>query len=280
MIGPVGVCSWSLRPASPEALVSSVRECGLGRVQIALEPIRSKAWSLSRTGNYLADAAIEITSGMFEPEGEDYTSLESIRRTGGLRPDATWESNIARASACAEIASELGIELVTFHAGFIPHEANDPERSTMIERLRTVTDIFADQGVRLALETGQETAETLADLLSDLQRDSIGVNFDPANMILYGMGDPLRAVETLGPSISQVHLKDAIPAERPGIWGTEVPVGSGSVPWKSFGSAVQELAAVVPVVFEREAGEHRIGDICAGIAALSVLDPFSEAFDG
>ncbi|MGP1273544.1 MAG: sugar phosphate isomerase/epimerase family protein [Phycisphaerales bacterium] len=280
MIGPVGVCSWSLRASGPSDLVASVRACGLGRVQLALEPIRSRSWSLDETVESLAGAAIEVMSGMFEPALEDYSSLESIRRTGGLRPDETWEENLARAEACAEIASAIELELVTFHAGFIPHDQQDAERAALIDRVRRIADIFAGRGVRIALETGQETAETLAAMMPTLERESIGINFDPANMILYGMGDPVTAVETLAPWIVQAHLKDAMPTIEPGEWGSEVPVGSGAVDWESFGRHLRSLPAIVPVVFEREAGDQRVPDICQGIAALSMLDPYREAFHG
>lgn len=279
MIGAAGVCSWSLQPESPADLIDKTRACGMGRVQLALEPLRSGAWDPMHAAEAMKQAAIEVMSGMFEPAGEDYTSLESIKRTGGLRPDATWEENQTRARECAEIASGLGLSLVTFHAGFIPHDRDDAERAVMIDRLRRIIDIFADQGVQLGLETGQETAATLEGLLEDVDRESVGVNFDPANMILYGMGDPIEALATLGPRIVQAHLKDATATTTPGQWGTEVPVGSGEVDWLAFGQLLSMLPASIPVVFEREAGDDRIQDICAGVAALSVMHPFRGAFD-
>ena len=80
-------------------------------------------------------------------------------------------------------------------------------------------DSFTDAGLRIAFETGQETAATLLEALDELARPEVGVNFDPANMILYGMGDPVAAARALASKIAQVHIKDAIPAPRPGDWG-------------------------------------------------------------
>src|SRR5690606_15401196 len=111
-------------------------------------------------------AGIRILSGMMETIGEDYSTLESIRRTGGVAPDETWEANLLVAAQCAQIAEALGITLVTFHAGFIPHDADDPRRGELTERVRQIARVFASRGVRVALETGQETAETLAELLA------------------------------------------------------------------------------------------------------------------
>ncbi|MEO0631513.1 MAG: sugar phosphate isomerase/epimerase family protein, partial [Planctomycetota bacterium] len=242
--------------------------------QLALEPIRSGEWDMHATSDALADAGIAILSGMFETEGEDYSTLESIKATGGLRPDGAWDANLERARRAAWIAEALGMELVTFHAGFIPHEASNTERSTMVERLRTVADIFADHGVRLALETGQETAETLVHLLDELNRESVGVNFDPENMILYGMGEPIVAFRLLLSRVVQVHLKDSTPTETPGEWGSEVAVGRGSVDWEAFGGALASAGRPINALFEREAGDERECDIRHGHAVISSIASF------
>lgn len=280
MIGRLGVCSWSLQPASPAELVERVSACDLTAVQLALEPIRSAGWDLDATRAALADAGIDILSGMLETEGEDYSTLETIKETGGLRPDGVWEANLQRSREAAAIAEELGLELVTFHAGFIPHDPSDPTRATILDRLRTVADVFAERGVRLALETGQETAATLADLLGELDRESVGVNFDPANMILYGMGDPIEAFRMLLPHVMQVHLKDATATETPGTWGSEVAVGRGDVDWAAFGDVLGSADRVIDLLFEREAGESRVGDIRHGHQVILGVDSFKGVAHG
>jgi sugar phosphate isomerase/epimerase len=257
----IGVCSWSLRPRDARGLARGVAECGLSAVQLALGPVRTGALPIGALRDELAAARVTILSGMMSTVGEDYTSLESIARTGGLRPDAHWLANRANAEADARIARELGLALVTFHAGFLPHERRDPERARLIERLRTVIDLYAEQGVRLGFETGQETAATLLDVLDELDRPSAGVNFDPANMILYGMGDPVEALAALGERVVQVHVKDARPAARPGAWGEEVPVGTGAVDWPRFFATLDRVQPAVDLVIEREAGESRVADV-------------------
>src|SRR5262245_49404591 len=117
----IGVCSWSLRPASVDDLIAKVRACGLTHVQLALDPIRTGAWDATATWNALAGAGITVVSGMMGMKGEDYSTLESIRATGGVRPAATWPDNLKAVQATARIAHRLGIRLVTFHAGFLPH---------------------------------------------------------------------------------------------------------------------------------------------------------------
>ncbi len=260
----LGVCSWSLRPADPDELAAKVRACGLSAVQLALEPLRGGgAWQPDQTAAVLAGAGITIASGMMACRGEDYSTLESIRQTGGLRPDRHWEANLAAARANAAIARGLGLMLVTLHAGFLPEDPADPERADMIDRLRQVADVFGEAGISLGLETGQETAETLAAFLDELDRPSVGVNFDPANMILYGKGDPIAALERLAPRIVQVHIKDALPTQTPGTWGSEVPAGTGAVDWGAFFRALGGLPRRVGLMIEREAGADRTGDIIA-----------------
>jgi sugar phosphate isomerase/epimerase len=215
----------------------------------------------------LTAADIEIVSGMLETVGEDYSTLETIRVTGGVVPDATWHATRARAVEVAKVAGRHGIRLVTFHAGFIPHEAG-AERDGLFARLREIAAIFRAEGSRIAFETGQESAETLAHALDALGDDSIGVNFDPANMILYGMGDPVAAVRALAPRIAQVHIKDALPTKIAGTWGSEVRVGTGAVDWKAFLAAIERVPATIRLAVEREAGDDRVGDILAALTLL------------
>ncbi len=259
----IGVCSWSLRPKDAADLAAKVRACGVGTVQLALDPIRDGRWPEGGAIAALKGAGIGLLSGMMVTAGEDYSTLDSIKRTGGVRPDGTWKQNLEAAKANATLAARLGLKLVTFHAGFLPHEAGDAERARMVERLREVADAFAAVGVSVALETGQESAETLVAVLRDLNRASIGVNFDPANMILYGMGEPVAALERLAPWVRQIHIKDALPTERRGEWGREVVVGTGAVRWERFFAVVERLLPGVDLVIEREAGEGREGDVRA-----------------
>ncbi len=267
---PIAVCSWSLQAESPAQLVERIRATGASAVQLALTPLVEKPDVWGDCVAALTAANIEIASGMLETVGEDYSTLETIRVTGGVVPDATWRATGARAAEVAKVAGRHGIRLITFHAGFIPHEAG-AERDGLFARLREIAAIFRAEGARIAFETGQESAETLAHALDALGDDSIGVNFDPANMILYGMGDPVAAVRALAPRIAQVHIKDALPTKTAGTWGSEVRVGTGAVDWKAFLAAIERVPATIRLAVEREAGDDRVGDIRAALALLGSM---------
>ncbi len=257
----LAVCSWSLQPIGVTDLIEKLLATGLRRVQLALDPLRETPAQWQGLPELFQQNQISMVSGMFGCVGEDYSTLESIRLTGGIAPDGTWEKNRANIQATRILAYQLGLKLVTFHAGFLPHDRKDRHYAKMLERLGFVADIFADANITVGLETGQETASILADILTDLNRPNVGVNFDPANMILYDKGDPIEALRILGPWIRQVHLKDAIRTTVPGAWGQEVPAGQGQVNWSAFFKTLADLGFAGPIVIEREAGNQRVVDI-------------------
>lgn len=256
----LGVCSWSLRPASAGELAEKVRACGLSGVQLALDPIRRGDWRLDETRRVLGDAGVGVLSGMMAMKGEDYSTLESIRRTGGVRPDATWGENLEAAERNADIAAALGLTLVTFHAGFIPEDPREEEHGKIVERLRALFDVFDARDVGIGLETGQEPAHVVRRLIDDLGVD-VGVNFDPGNMILYGMGDPVESLDLLAERVVQIHVKDAMAAKVAGEWGTEAPAGEGEVHWDSFFGVMAERGIKVDLLIEREGGKCRVEDV-------------------
>ncbi len=260
--GRLAVCSWSLQPTDPSDLVTKLRATGIRRVQLALDPLREAPGVWGEADKIFAQADITIVSGMFGCVGEDYSTLDSIRLTGGIVPDATWNQNVKNIQAAAAIAAELGLKLVTFHAGFVPHDPAAAGYTKILQRLEVVAEIFAGKNMAVALETGQETAADLAALLGALNCPNVGVNFDPANMLLYGKGDPIQAARLLAPWIRQVHIKEATRTQVPGTWGVEVPVGTGEVDWPAFFAALKEMNYAGDLVIEREAGTQRIADIC------------------
>lgn len=257
----IGVCSWSLQPESPEILVKKLQQLGISKVQCALDPLRENPSIWVKLPSLCADNKIEIISGMFGCVGEDYSTLESIKRTGGIVPDETWEQNWKNIQQTVKIGKELGLKLITFHAGFIPHDKKDPNFNKLVNRLKQMADIFGEAGIELGMETGQETAETLRELLETLNAKNVVVNFDPANIILYDKGDPIHALKTLLPWIRQCHLKDAIRTKVTGTWGEEVRLGTGEVDWKAFFAVLNENGFKGNFCIEREAGNQRMEDI-------------------
>lgn len=256
----LAVCSWSLQPKNPADLIAQLGQIGVDKIQLALGPLDDDpAWADAEAR--LADAGIAIVSGMFGTIGEDYSTLDAIRETGGIVPDGTWDANWANIQRYARLAAKLNLKLVSFHAGFLPEQADDPAYGKLAGRLGRIADVFAAEGIDVIFETGQEEAKTLKRFLESLAKPNVGVNFDPANMILYAKGDPVAAVRTLMPYVRQVHIKDATATPTPGEWGAEVVVGTGQVDWPAFLAALTEGGFAGAMAIEREAGDQRVADI-------------------
>lgn len=259
----LAVCSWSLQPDSPETLLAKVKEIGIPRLQIALDPFRENPAVWNKFHDLARAQGVTCVSGMFGTLGEDYTTMESIRKTGGVVPDETWPKNWENIQQTATLAKQMGLKLVTFHAGFLPHEESDPDFKKLLERISKIADLFEKHGLDLGFETGQEEAGTLRIFLHRLGRKNVGVNFDPANMILYDKGNPIEALRTLSPWLKQCHIKDGNKTKKPGEWGEEVPAGTGQVDWKAFFGVLKELRYEGWCCIEREAGTQRVEDIRA-----------------
>lgn len=260
----LAVCSWSLQATNAKELVERVQQVGVRAVQLALSPIVKNPSAWEGVQDLFKQAGISIISGMTETIGEDYTTLESIRRTGGIVPDENWNANWDHIQQVVELAVSMKLPLVTFHAGFIPHEPETDEFKKLRDRILQISDLMKSQGITLGLETGQETAIHLKNFLDHLDSPNVRVNYDPANILLYGNGDPIHVIDILAPYIVQCHLKDAIRSKVAGTWGTEVAVGTGEVDWKQFFQHLKTIGYKGNFSLEREAGNQRIVDLVSG----------------
>jgi sugar phosphate isomerase/epimerase len=265
----LGVCSWSLPANSMHELVEITRDLGLSHIQLALGPLvflddKQKHQELG----HLRSSGLTITAGMISFPGEDYSTIARIRATGGYLPDETWEIRRLITTEAAKLTRELGVSILTTHIGFIP-QSNNPDYAKLLERLAVVAGALTNDGITLAMETGQESASELLQFLNDLPARNLAVNFDPANMILYGSGDPIHAVRTLGRHIRHVHLKDAVPSEKPMLdWGRQTPLGQGAVDFEEFFVALNDVGYQGPLVIEQESRRKRVEDIRASTEYL------------
>jgi sugar phosphate isomerase/epimerase len=258
----LAVCSWSLQATSIDDLISKLQATTVNKVNLQLQPLLDDpAWADAKSK--LADAGLSLVGGMLQAEGEDYSTMEAIKLSGGVVPDATWPTTKGYWERIAPLAADLGLEYVMFHAGFLPHEPSDENFDKLLGRVRETADLFAAQGVKLGMETGQEAAPTLLQFFGHLDRANVGINFDPANMILYNMGDPIEALQQLAPHVLQIHIKDANLTATPGEWGSEEVVGTGQVDWPAFFGVLNESNYKGFLAIEREAGEQRVADIKA-----------------
>jgi sugar phosphate isomerase/epimerase len=266
----IGVCSWSLQVQSIAELKNRMDRLGIDVVHIACGDPHHGSWAEGDAMPAAAKAAgFRMSSAMLAFPGEDYRTPQSIQRTGGFGPKSLRNERLDRLRWALGRTKELELANHTFHAGFIPNP-NDSERKPFLDSLAQVGDVCSQADVTAAFETGQETADLLRLTLDELACPNLKVNFDPANVRLYDMGDPLRAVEILAPHIESVHVKDAIGPKIKGQWGEEVPLGKGEVDIRAFVQLLRKIGYRGPLCIEREVGsqEQRIADIAHGIEFL------------
>jgi L-ribulose-5-phosphate 3-epimerase len=269
-----GICSWSTHPKDPADLAGRLKGLGLDKMQLHLQPVYQMPEVWSDVQAYLKSQGMTVVSGMFGTAGEDYTSLDTIRQTGGFIPDQHWDANWKTVQETAKVSAKMGLKLVSCHAGFLPSDRKDPSFNKLADRLAQVAKHFGQSGCTLLFETGQETADTLWQFLGALDErgaTNTGVNFDPANMLLYDKGDPIVSLKKLMPRVKQVHIKDAVRTKTPGTWGLETAIGEGEVDWKAFMRTLAEADYVGNLIIEREAGEDRVGDVRKAIERISKL---------
>ena len=242
------------------------KETGISTVHLQIRP------ELGKKNRDFIDQILNqgwhISCGMVAFEQEDYSTLETIKATGGIVPTQSWPNNKSKVCKAVDILSDIGVPYLSFHFGFL-----DTNNIDLLERVEALADHADSKGVMLLMETGQETADELADFMQKIDHPALGINFDPANMILYGKGEPAKSLEQLKSWVKHIHIKDALPSRQVGFWGTEVLWGDGKVNSDKFLKQLVEINYTGALCVEREQGTNRYTDI---ISAISNVKQFLE----
>jgi sugar phosphate isomerase/epimerase len=208
-------------------------------------------------------------------DGENYADIPTVQRTVGFIPPKSREDRERRTYEVSDFAAAIGVHSIACHIGFVPEDATHPDYTAVRDIVRRVADHAANHRQTFALETGQEPAHVLERFLKDVERTNVGINFDPANLILYGTGDPIEALAVLGARVLSVHVKDGDwPArDQPGALGVERPLGQGSVGIPRFIAKLKEIGFRGSLNIEREAEDQkeRIEDIGRAVQYLKKL---------
>lgn len=234
-----------------------IQRIGVPTVQLHAPHQGSRnAATIERLREQMQQMGITVTAVFGGFEGESYADIPTVAKTIGLVPPTTRQARLAEMREISDFAHAIGCDTVGLHIGVVPHDRHDPERAGIVEVTRALCDHCAKNNQFLHLETGQETADDLIAFIQDCERDNLRINFDPANMILYGMGQPLEALRKLAPWVRSVHCKDATWSDQPGItWGCEVPLGQGAVDIHAYLKTLHEIGYQGPLTIEREIPE-------------------------
>lgn len=267
------VCN--LQP-SPLQKLRAVRELGIPTVQISYANEWDCPQGLADLRQALQETGIEITSVVVSYFGDNYTDVPTVRATVGLVPEATRAERVARLFAASRYAAQLNVPRLNTHIGYIPEDAADARYPALVETVREVCDELATRGQNFALETGQETAPTLRRFIGGVNCPNLRVNFDPANMIMYGNGEPIPALDLLSPWVDGVHCKDGKGPPQPGELGREMPLGQGEVDVPRWIEKLLSVGYRGPLTIEREtSGDAQKQDI---LCAKSLLENCLSSF--
>ncbi|GAH61034.1 unnamed protein product, partial [marine sediment metagenome] len=224
-IMPIGVV---ISGADPLVSLEKVASLGMSTCQMSVPP--GEWWSKERIElirRTAEEKEIKITSLICGFGGESYRDIPTIKRTVGLLNPATRGKRVLRVLSYSDFALELEVEIIQAHIGFIPENTSDSNYKELVMALQRIADYCKENNQSVSLETGQERALVLSKFIEDVNRLNMGVNFDPANMLLYDADDPIKALDVLGKYVIGVHCKDAKRPERKGELGKEYPLGEG-----------------------------------------------------
>lgn len=271
-VNEIGVVFWAgLDPAQTlDELKGLGFRCGQLAIGGDLDLGTAQAW---RDALERAEFTVYTVFAAFS--GESYRDIPTVQQTVGFIPPATREEREERILAVSDFAAHLGVPGIATHIGFVPHDPNDPDYPAMVDLVRRICDHAAKNKQTFALETGQEPAPVLLDFFRRVERENLGINFDPANLILYGTGNPIEALRLLSKHVLSVHAKDGTspPSDVPGALGAERPLGSGEVGMERFIHAIRSAGYRGPLFIERETEDaaERIRDIRSGAELLRRL---------
>ncbi len=253
-----------------EAEMAKVADLGLPTCQVAWQGDNSL-----EDGKRLRAAAdmcgITITTLWVHPPGRAVWDFLQGPTTIGLVPSATRNQRTPVFLNAARVAAAIGVESITTHVGFIPENPTDKNYLGTVEALKTVVATCAEEGIEFWFETGQETPVTLLRTIEDIGTDNLGINLDPANLLMYGKGNPIDAVDVFGQYVRGVHAKDGeYPTDGTKL-GVEKPLGEGRANFPVLMPKLKARGFSGALTIEREiSGPQQVADVKH---AMKLLDP-------
>ena len=207
------------------------------------------------------NTGIEISSFFLLFEGQVFDRIEGPA-TMGFVAEKYRKKRLELAKKFSDIVREIGVKSITCHVGFIPNDPHSPLYTGFLPVMRKFCEYCRRNGQIFCFETGQELPSVLKRTIEDVGTGNLGINLDPANLLLYGMAHPLDAVEIFGEYIRGMHAKDGLWPDRNDALGKEVPFGEGEVCFDLLIPKLKEKGFRGPITIEREiTGERQIKDI-------------------
>jgi sugar phosphate isomerase/epimerase len=257
----------------PEEAIRRVHEVDMPTCQVTCWAAEWLTPEVAERLRMSADAQdVEITTVWTGTPGPAVWDFVDGPATIGLLPREWRARRVEVLKQGADFAHTLGVSSITTHCGFIPENPGDPEYAGVVEAVRDVAAHCKELGLEFWFETGQETPTTLLRTMQDVGTGNLGINLDPANLLMYGKANPLDALDLLGPYVRGVHAKDGEYPTNPRLLGVEKPLGEGRVNFPALLTGLKKQAYAGALTIEREiSGPRQIEDIRRGKAYLEGL---------
>ena len=269
----IGVMFWAGR--DPRETLREVKALGVSCGQLGVPGDMPLEGAAEAWRSALEQEDFTVVTVFCAYVGESYADIPTVEKTVGFIPESTRAEREQRTKDVSHFAAAIGVKSIACHVGFVPEDRSDPKYTAVRDLVRRICDHAALHGQTFALETGQEPAEILLEFLKDVDRKNLGINFDPANLIMYGSGDPIQAVEVLHEHLLSVHAKDGTwPPKKPeGALGTEAPLGEGAVGMDKFIAKLKQVGYKGTLNVEREIDdlEQKKIDMRKGVDLLKRL---------
>ena len=266
----IGVMA-ALQPDKPS--LGQLKELGLACCQLV--SWAPELWTEDRALGIRDEAQkerVKITglwAGWSGPKKWNFTEGPT---TLGLVPDAYRRPRVEELKRAGDFAKKIGTQSVITHLGFIPENPTDPLFADVVPAVRMVAQHVETLGLEFWFETGQETPVTLLRLIQAVGTSNLGINLDPANLILYGKANPIDALEVFGKHVKNIHAKDGLYPTDPMKLGHEVQVGEGRVRFPEFVQRLHAIGFTGEFIIEREiSGDQQRKDIAATVLYLQTL---------
>ena len=244
----------------PEAALKRVHDFGVPTCQASTDDFSDRVCNglKAAADKYSIEVTAINTSG---GPPNSYTFYEGPL-TIGVVPRKYRQQRIDNYKRASDFAKRLEVPALHSHFGFIPEDPNDPNYQPTVAALREVATHVKGNGQMLLMETGQETPITMLRAITDAGVDSLFVNLDCANLILYGKGNPVDALDVVGRLVRGTHAKDGVFPTNPKELGEEVPIGKGKANFPKLIPRLKELGYTGPLTIEREiSGPQQLEDI-------------------
>lgn len=228
---------------------------------------------------YAKKYGIEITAFWCGWSGPCYWNFYEGQISLGLVPAAYRSERMKELCDGADFAKKLGVTDVITHMGYIPENPYDPNFAPFCLAAKMVARHLENNGQYLLFETGQETPTTMLRCFEEIGMDNLGVNLDTGNLVLYGKGNPVDALDVFGKYVRNIHAKDGFfPTDGRNI-GKEARVGDGRVDFRLFFERLKEIGYDTYVIIEREiSGKQQLKDVIYAKEYLGKL--VSEIYGG